>query len=145
MPRCAPRSRKGGKQRGILCGRLCSAAAPEPTAPPTASVPTKATIPANFRFWILDFGLELKLDSKDRLQNLLFIYSSPQSKIQNRKSKIYFMTLSARYSTDCGIVRPICFAVLRLMTSSNFVGCSTGISAGLVPLRILSTINATRR
>ncbi len=31
------------------------------------------------------------------------------------------------------------FAVLRLMTSSNFVGCSTGRSAGLAPLRILST------
>ena len=30
-------------------------------------------------------------------------------------------------------------AVLRLMASSNFVGCSTGRSAGMVPLRILST------
>jgi hypothetical protein len=28
---------------------------------------------------------------------------------------------------------------LRLMTSSNLVGCSTGRSAGLAPLRILST------
>ena len=31
----------------------------------------------------------------------------------------YLITLSARYSTDCGIVTPICFAVLRLITSSN--------------------------
>ena len=31
------------------------------------------------------------------------------------------------------------WAVLRLMTSSNFVGCSTGRSAGLAPFRILST------
>jgi hypothetical protein len=30
-----------------------------------------------------------------------------------------------------GIVRPIAFAILRLTTSSNFVGCSTGISFGL--------------
>src|SRR4029453_12867852 len=34
----------------------------------------------------------------------------------------YLMTLSARNSTDCGIVRPICLAVFRLITSSNFVG-----------------------
>src|SRR5688572_32825356 len=49
------------------------------------------------------------------------------------------ITLSALANTCGGIVRPICLAVLRLMTSSNFVGCSTGRSAGLAPLRILST------
>ena len=36
-------------------------------------------------------------------------------------------------------MRPICFAVFRLTTNSNFVGCSTGKSLGLAPLRILST------
>src|SRR5262245_37724028 len=51
----------------------------------------------------------------------------------------HLITLSALASTFGGIVRPICFAVLRLMTSSNFVGCSTGRSAGFVPFRILST------
>ena len=34
-----------------------------------------------------------------------------------------------------GIVTLICFAVFRLITSSNFVGYSTGKSAGLAPLR----------
>ena len=34
------------------------------------------------------------------------------------------MTLSARTSTFGGIVRPICFAALRLMMNSNFFGCS---------------------
>ena len=38
-----------------------------------------------------------------------------------------------------GTVRPSALAVLRLTTSSNVVGCSTGRSAGLVPLRILPT------
>ena len=38
-----------------------------------------------------------------------------------------------------GCVMPSAFAVLRLITSSNFVGCSTGRSAGFAPLRILST------
>ena len=48
------------------------------------------------------------------------------------------MTLSARNSTDCGTVTPICAAVRRLMTNSNFDGRSTGMSAGLAPLSILS-------
>ena len=51
----------------------------------------------------------------------------------------HLITVSARYSNDCGIVRPICFAVFRLITNSNLVGCSTGRSAGFVPFRILST------
>src|SRR4030095_15627394 len=51
----------------------------------------------------------------------------------------YRMTCSARPRSDGGIVSPSAFAVLRLMTNSNFVGCSTGRSARLAPLRILST------
>ena len=41
------------------------------------------------------------------------------------------MTLSALASTFGGIVRPICLAVFRLITSSNFFGCSTGKIGGL--------------
>src|SRR5215470_13672083 len=52
---------------------------------------------------------------------------------------VYSMIWSARRSTDCGIVSPRVLAVLRLMTSSNLVGCSTGRSAGLAPLRMRST------
>src|SRR5215204_5002339 len=44
-----------------------------------------------------------------------------------------------------GMVRPKPVAVLKLTTSSNFVGCSTGKSAGLAPFRILSTYPAARR
>ena len=51
----------------------------------------------------------------------------------------HWITWSARASTDCGIVRPRALAALRLMTSSNFVGCSIGRSPGFAPLRILST------
>jgi hypothetical protein len=51
----------------------------------------------------------------------------------------YWITSSARRSSDGGIVIPSALAVLRLMTSSNFVGCSTGRSAGFAPFRILST------
>src|SRR5213594_2771047 len=57
----------------------------------------------------------------------------------------YWITSSARRSSDGGIVIPRAWAVLRLMTSSNFMGCSTGKSAGLAPFRILSTYVAPRR
>ncbi len=50
----------------------------------------------------------------------------------------HWMISSARIRSDCGIVRPRALAVLRLMTSSNLVGCSTGRSAGFAPLKILS-------
>src|SRR2546422_6363529 len=58
---------------------------------------------------------------------------------RRRTSTRYSMTWSARPSTEGGIVSPSAFAVFRLMTNSNLVGCSTGRSAGLAPLRILST------
>src|SRR4029453_10095784 len=45
---------------------------------------------------------------------------------------------SARASSDGGIVRPRALAVLRLMTSSNFVGFSKGRLAAVGLLRILS-------
>src|SRR6185503_14217959 len=57
---------------------------------------------------------------------------------------IYRIILSALAKTLGGIVNRICFAVFRLITNSNFVGCSTGRSAGFLPCRILSTIDATR-
>src|SRR5262249_23481021 len=61
-----------------------------------------------------------------------------------RKERRYSITLSALTMTESGTVRPSAFAVLRLMTSSNLVGCSTGRSAGLAPLMILSTEPAAR-
>ena len=42
----------------------------------------------------------------------------------------YSITWSARSRSVCGIVKPRALAVFRLITSSNFVGCSTGSSAG---------------
>src|SRR5215470_13730372 len=91
--------------------------------------------------------------AQDKLQK---IFLRPDLSIENRQSKIqncviaslltpYRITRSALASTFDGIVTPICLAVLRLITNSNFVGCSTGRSAGLVPLRILSTKTAARR
>src|SRR5207247_4484488 len=47
----------------------------------------------------------------------------------------HWITSSARCSSDGGMVSPSALAVLRLITSSNLVGCSTGRSAGLTPFR----------
>jgi hypothetical protein len=41
----------------------------------------------------------------------------------------YLITSSAVASSDFGMVRPSSLAVLRLMTNSNFVDCSTGRKA----------------
>src|SRR5262245_3101965 len=51
----------------------------------------------------------------------------------------YSITSSARASSIGGTSRPSALAVLRLMTSSYFVGACTGRSAGFSPFRIRST------
>src|SRR5262249_52661314 len=61
------------------------------------------------------------------------------SSSEKRAPARHWITSSARASTAGGMVRPRAFAVLRLITSSNFVGCSTGRSAGLAPFKTLST------
>src|ERR1019366_9541788 len=57
----------------------------------------------------------------------------------------YSITSSARASSIGGTARPIALAVLRLITSSNLVGCSIGRSLGFAPLKILSATVAARR
>src|SRR5262245_13103457 len=49
---------------------------------------------------------------------------------------VHSITSSAIASTPAGISRPSMRAVWWLMTSSNLVGCSTGVSAGFAPLRM---------
>src|SRR5262249_6308147 len=49
------------------------------------------------------------------------------------------ITLSARTTNVLGTSWPIAFAVLRLMTSWNLVGCSTGRSPGFAPRRSLAS------
>src|SRR5262249_24709823 len=49
------------------------------------------------------------------------------------------ITSSARASSVGGISMPRIRAVSALITSSNLVGCTTGRSAGFVPLRMRPT------
>ena len=61
----------------------------------------------------------------------------PQAAVRRRsKVPFYSITSSARASSVSGISRPSALAVLRLMTSSYFVGPCTGRSAGRSPLRM---------
>src|SRR5260370_33322836 len=64
--------------------------------------------------------------------------------LELRPAGNHWMTSSARSSNDCGMVSPRALAVLRLITSSNLLACSTGRSAGFAPFRYLSTYAAAR-
>src|SRR6516162_3085661 len=59
--------------------------------------------------------------------------------------KFHSITSSASASSLGGTSRPSAFAVLRLITSSYFVGACTGRSAGFSPLRMRSTYSAAGR
>ncbi len=59
--------------------------------------------------------------------------------MQCSKQHRYSITSSAVCRNGSGMVRPSAFAVFRLMTSSYLVGCWTGRSLALAPLRIRST------
>jgi hypothetical protein len=80
----------------------------------------------NTRFQAARYGLAwARLSPADRAS---FAWRLPSS-----------ITSSARASIVGGISKWSVRAVLRLITNSNFVGCWTGRSAGLAPLRIIST------
>lgn len=59
--------------------------------------------------------------------------------VEQQALQTYRITSSARSKIDGGIVRPKADAVLRLTTNSNFVGSSTGKSAGFAPERMRAT------
>ena len=64
----------------------------------------------------------------------------PISRLMHRsKSHPQSITSSASASSVFGIAMPSALAVLRLTTSSNLVGCTTGRSVGFSPLRMRPT------
>src|SRR6266545_4420171 len=97
-------------------------------------------------FSISDFRFSITKQQTERCGPKCFSHSlSPNLKSAIENLKCHLMTRSARASTFGGIVRPICFAVFRFMMNSNFVGCSTGRSAGLTPFNILPCPRRLRR
>ena len=80
-------------------------------------------------------GLAQQLERARRVGVLLsFDESDPEPR--DELPSFHWITSSAVAKSASGTVRPSALAVLRLMTRSNLVGCTTGRSAGLVPLRI---------
>jgi 2-hydroxycyclohexanecarboxyl-CoA dehydrogenase len=67
------------------------------------------------------------------------IFQADVSDATKAQNGFYSITSSAVASSDSGTVSPSALAVLRLMTSANFVGSWIGRSAGLSPLRMRST------
>ena len=69
----------------------------------------------------------------------------PHERLDRQERRAHhWITRSARCSSDGETVMPSARAVLRLITKSMRVGCSTGRSVGLAPLRIRSTYRAAR-
>src|SRR5262245_1270217 len=89
--------------------------------------------------WLLRFGSKAKRKEYRAERNTKDVRFFSVACCLAPVASVHLITLSARMSTIAGIVNPRALAALRLITSSNSVGCSTGRSAGLVPFRILST------
>jgi hypothetical protein len=106
----------GGERRGVVSADSSQGRSRARGRPPSGGI---------LVLWLWRLPSQIFLSSEAGLAHLLPI--------------TYWMTSSARPSSDGGIVRPRALAVLRLITSSNLVGCSMGKSAGLAPRRILST------
>jgi hypothetical protein len=73
------------------------------------------------------------------LEEPIFHHIAPSATLPAGGALRYSITSSAVASSDGGISRPRALALLRLITSSYFVGACTGRSAGFSPLRMRST------
>ena len=93
-----------------------------------------------FLFRILDFGFSI-VDTRtgNSFRQKYLNASSPESKIQNRNSKISFDDLISPLEHAAWNCQSDLFRCFKLITNSNFVACCTGKSAGLAPFKILST------
>src|SRR5262249_40606230 len=70
---------------------------------------------------------------------------SRTAKQRDELAPFHSITSSARASSVGAMLIPRALAVVRLMMRSNLVGCSTGMSAGFAPRKILSTNSPARR
>src|SRR6266481_6756441 len=94
----------------------------------------------NFRFWIV--GTREQESRTDYSIDASFSQSFCRLPTSDH---CHLITLSARANTLGGIVRPICLAVLRLITKSILSTPCTGKSLGLTPARIRWTYFADKR
>jgi hypothetical protein len=81
-------------------------------------------------------GSDSVIDLRDQRVVKLITPVDGNSDISDKMIVAHSMTSSAMANSVGGTVMPSAFAVLRLITSSNLVGCMTGKSPGFSPLRI---------
>jgi hypothetical protein len=105
------------------------------TDPPA---PARWAEPSDFRFWIFVRGALWIFDCGSKRQRkewkILFVFvllPNPKSAIQNPKWS-HRITRSALAKTFGGIVKPICLAALRLITSSNLIDSPVGGHTGVI-------------
>src|SRR5215475_13281795 len=97
-------------------------------------------------------GRAQESDGRQLARLLPLRHHRPSSRAAEQRDEVapsylrgHSITSSAVCRNGSGMVRPSAFAVLRLMTSSNLVGCWTGRSLAFAPLRIRSTYPAACR
>src|SRR5262249_1062848 len=103
---------------------------------------------AGLTLWIVHGHVHQHADPAHLLGLLRVRRERPRGRAADERDEIapfHSITSSARASNMGGMVRPSALAVIKLMTRSNLVGCSTGKSAGFAPRKILSTYSAPRR
>jgi len=83
-----------------------------------------------------DHACPLRSESDHRRSNYDAPLCAKSDRTQCSKIRAYSITSSASASSFGGMSRPSAFAVLRLTASWKRVGCRTGRSAGLSPLRM---------
>jgi hypothetical protein len=79
------------------------------------------------------------LRSADIADRVRQVRKVPKRGLMRCSKSDYSITSSARSSSGSGTLRPIALAILRLITSSNFTGCSIGKSAGFAPFKTFCT------
>src|SRR5438067_1200401 len=89
------------------------------------------------RVLCVDFGLSAQRPLCPSCDRTADVAGGPFATSRHRD--VYSITSSARADRVGGTSIPSAFAVLRLITSSNFVDRSIGRSPGLSPLRMRAT------
>ena len=146
MPPCHDHVDLAADEIGGQCGQ------PIIVGPPPSGIRSPRFVPRHSRFRSAPGGTRPHIgafgpgESPPRIadhRHRLLLRAQPRAPPSSRRpagdelAAVHSMTSSARARIDGGTVRPSALAVLRLTTSSNVVGCWTGRSAGLAPLRIL--------
>src|SRR5260221_9102530 len=95
---------------------------------------------------LLERHVRSALKSRHRQTTPACPFGAATTRLMHRsKQARHSITSSASCCKWRGTSRPSALAVLRLITSSNLVGCCIGRSAGLAPRKMRSTYNAARR